>query len=376
MKRLFPLLFACLPLMAAAQESKNDNTDPRYLAGAITYSTDGKVEFTQDIPVPSMTKAQIFRLMQDWAGQRFRPTEKLNSQVVYTDPAAGDIAAAAEEYIVFNSSALSLDRTRIYYQLLMHIDEGSCRLTMTRIRYWYDENRDGGQRYTAEEWIGDDMALNKKKTKLAPICGKFRKGTIQLKDNLFQSASVALGQQLLNLAANQGTPAAPVSATPVSPVPAASAAAPTTVPAAVLTPATPLPSAATGELKEVTVGQLPAHLEETAANGRMTLTAANGEEIDLKADSWGGFGKLFNKEVAYLLLDQSRIAATALMEQSDSYKISFYPAGQAQPAIVVECKKSVAQKMSAADLESLHVPADPQKQYTMYMGEVQRALMR
>lgn len=56
-------------------------------------------------------------------------------------------------------------------------------MTMTRIRYWYDENRDGGEKYTAEEWITDDMALNKKKTKLAPICGKFRRETIDLKDD-------------------------------------------------------------------------------------------------------------------------------------------------------------------------------------------------
>ena len=24
---------------------------------------------------------------------------------------------------------------------------------MTRIRYWYDEARDGGEKYSAEEWI-------------------------------------------------------------------------------------------------------------------------------------------------------------------------------------------------------------------------------
>ena len=42
-------------------------------------------------------------------------------------------------------------------------------------RFKEKENRDGGERYSAEEWITDDMALNKKKTKLAPICGKFRR---------------------------------------------------------------------------------------------------------------------------------------------------------------------------------------------------------
>ena len=266
---------------------------------------------------------------------------------------------------MFNSSALSLDRTRIYYQLLLHADEGTCRLTMTRIRYWYDENRDGGQRYTAEEWIGDDMALNKKKTKLAPICGKFRKGTIQLKDELFQSATVALGQQLLN---QSGV------AAPAQPAPAPNTAVPQTVPTVPLTPSTPLN--ATTELQETAIDRLPANLNEVAASGRLTLTAANGEEIDLKADSWGGFGQLFNKNVAYLLLAQNRIAANALLEQSDSYKISFYTAGQTQPSIVIECKKSMSQKMTADDLKALNVQTDNAQTYTMYMGEVNRTLMR
>ena len=69
---------------------------------------------------------------------------------------------------------------------------------MTRIRYWYDEARDGGEKYSAEEWIVDDMALNKSKTKLAPICGKFRRETIDLKDTLFKSIQDTLGNKVLN----------------------------------------------------------------------------------------------------------------------------------------------------------------------------------
>ena len=375
MKRLFPLLFACLPLMATAQDEKDDNTDPRYLTGAVTYSTDGKVEFTHEIKAPSLPKDQLFTLLKDWAEKRFQPNGKTVSKVVYANAAEGDIAVAAEEYIVFNSSALSLDRTRIYYQLLLHADNGTCRLTMTRIRYWYDENRDGGQRYTAEEWIGDDMALNKKKTKLAPICGKFRKGTVNLKDNLFQSAATALGQQLLS---QQNTPQATAPAAVSTPAAAAPATvvtpATTTVPALPLQQVTPLN--ASTELQEVSLAQLPASLGETAANGRMTLTADNGEEIDLKADNWGGFGQLFNKNVAYLLLAQSRIAANALLAQSDTYKISFYTAGHTQPSVVVECKKAMSQKMTADDLKSLNVQTDSTQTYTMYMGEVSRTLMR
>ena len=221
-------------------------------------------------------------------------------------------------------------------------------MTMTRIRYWYDENRDGGEKYTAEEWITDDMALNKKKTKLAPICGKFRRETIDLKDQLFQSATDALGQKVL---ANETAPAV--------------------VPAIPLTPAITL----TGELKEVPVAQFSDNWNSQLQNGRITLTA-NDEEIEIKAENWGGFGKLFNKNVAYLLIAQDRIALSALMEQCSEYKISFYAQGASQPTAVIECKKSMNQKMTAEDLKSLNIKADSNKSYTMYTGEITRTQLR
>ena len=67
---------------------------------------------------------------------------------------------------------------------------------------------------------------------------------------------------------------------------------------------------------------------------------------------------MFNKNVAYLLIDQSRIAATALMEQSDTYKVSFYTSNNTQASVVIECKKAMAQKMTADDLKSLNQNVD------------------
>lgn len=351
MKKLLFILLMCLPIAGMAKDKK-DNTDPKYLAGAVT-TIDGKVAFTNEINAPGLSKTDIFNQMLEWAKGRFKPDGKLYSQVSYSNKEEGTIAASAEEYMVFSSTALSLDRTRIYYQLLITTEDGKCKMLMTRIRYWYDEARDGGQKYTAEEWINDDMALNKKKTKLAPICGKFRRETIDLKDELFQSASAALGQKLLN-----NTPTTAQS-----------------VPMQTLQPATPVINAS-AELKEVSLEQLPANLNEIAAKGRITLTAANGEEIDIKAENWSGFGKMFNKNVSYLLIDQSRIAATALMEQSDTYKISFYTDNNTKASVVVECKKAMSQKMTADDLKSLNQNVDASKQYTMYIGEVTKTWMR
>ena len=342
MKKLLLILLICLPLTGMAKDKK-DNSDPKYLAGAVTL-TDGKVTFSKEIKAPGLSQDAIFNQLLEWAQERFKPDGKLNSFVAYTNKDKGEIAVQAEEYVVFSSSALSLK-------------EGICDLEMTRIRYWYDEARDGGERYTAEEWITDDMALNKKQTKLAPICGKFRRETIDLKDQLFQQVADALGQKLLT--AN---------------VPAAQA----QQPASAVIPQQPVQTipASTGELKEVSIEQLPSNLNELAAQGRITLTAENGETIDIKAENWSGFGKMFTKNVAYILFDQSRIAATALMEQSNTYTVSFYLNASTQPAIVITCKKAMAQKMTAEELKSLNQTVDASKQYTMYIGEITKTEMR
>lgn len=348
MKKLLFMIALCLPLWGAAKEKKN-NSDPKYLSGAITLA-DGKVTFTQEIKTSGLSKDKLYDLMLGWAQKRFAPNNGMHSQVAYTNKEKGDIAATAEEYMVFSSSAISLDRTRVYYQFLINVQDNLCRLTMTRIRYWYEENRDGGERYTAEEWITDDMALNKKKTKLSPICGKFRRETIELKEDLFESAASALGKQLLNSNTETSVPMTP------------------------LVPAQPVLNTS-NELKEITFEQLPSNFNELVTNGRITITAGE-EEVDIKAENWGGFGKLFNKNVTYTLIDQARIAVSTLMKQSNMYKISLYTAGSSQPSIVIECKKSMEQNMSAEELKSLNQSVDTSKHYTMYIGEITHILMR
>ena len=382
MKKIFCILFALLPLLAVAKDDKkDDNMNPKYLAGAVTM-TDGKVVFSQEVQVPSLSKDVIYSKLLNWADKRFQPKDKLHSKVVYKNQPEGQISAAGEEYLVFSSSAFSLDRTRIYYQFSILAYEGSFKLIMERIRYWYDENREGGERYKAEEWITDDMALNKKKTKLGPICGKFRRETINLKDELFQSAISAVST--VSLAENPqpqtnstvqtvttNTTTATVNQTGSTPVQT------TVTKTTVQTiPATPVQATAMKkELAEISLNQLPANLNEIAASGRMTITAGE-EEIEVKPETWGGFGKLLNKDVAYTLIDKSRMAVSLIMEHSDTYKISFYPAGSAEPVVVIDCKKSMKQDLTSEELKSLNQQIDTNKKYAMYIGVITRCMMR
>ena len=167
MKNIITLLFLYLPFLVNAQ------TDAKYLEGAITLKN-GKVTFSTEMVTPAMTKEQIYETILDWANKRFQPTEKMNARILFQNPEEGSIAIGGEEYLVFSNSALALDRTRIYYQMKVLCENGKSNIEMTRIRYWYDEARNGGEKYEAEEWIIDEWGLNKSKTKLAPICGKFR----------------------------------------------------------------------------------------------------------------------------------------------------------------------------------------------------------
>ena len=359
MKKIICILLAMLPLLVFANDIKNNKDDkynPKYLAGAVTVNQEGKVVFSKEIRVPHKSKETLYKDLLAWSKERFQMKDGMHSRVIYTDPEKGIIASTAEEYIVFYSTAIALDRTRIYYQFTIYLEEGKCKMEMSKIHYLYDENRDGGERYTAEEWIVDKTALNKKKTKLAPISGKFRRETVDLKDALFASVIDAVTRGDINKIIETST---------------AKSSEVETIPAIPLQPAKTVKK----DLSETNLAQLPANLSDIAASGRITITAGE-EEIDIKAESWGGFGKLFNKDVTYTLIDKSRVAASLLMEQSKAYKISFYELGETKPSVVLECKKSMKQELTSDELKSLNSQIDINKQYIMYIGEVTRCMAR
>lgn len=393
MKKLLLMLLLCLPLLASAQ------TEPKYLSGAVTMN-EGKVSFQKEFQAPSLSKQEIYDVLLKWGQQRFQPEDDFHARVLYTNETEGSIAIGGEEYLVFSSTALSLDRTRIYYQLYLECQDGRVNIEMTRIRYWYDENRDGGQHYKAEEWINDKMALNKSQTKLAPICGKFRRETIDLKDELFKQIHDELAKTVLTNTqlANHVQPAAQPTATaqpahpattgekvvviaptpetlqagvagqavvgqavigqavvaaqPIVPAQTANASAQTVVPAARLTPAQPV--------------DRDAHIQ---ASARITLTAS-GEQLSLGKESWGGFGQLFGKEVVFCLLNQNKKLGNLLLDQSETYTVSFYDEGQSEPWLTVHCKKMMKQEVSGEEAKKMNAGSDGSQSYNLYVGEV------
>ena len=78
--------------------------------------------------------------------------------------------------------------------MIAQATDGHLKVTMERIKYAYQINqRDNrGFETTAEEWITDKEALNKRQDKLAKGNGKFRMKTIDRKDNIFRRICPAL----------------------------------------------------------------------------------------------------------------------------------------------------------------------------------------
>ena len=347
MKNIITLLFLYLPFLVNAQ------TDAKYLEGAITLKN-GKVTFSTEMVTPAMTKEQIYETILDWANKRFQPSEKMNARVLFQNPEEGSIAIGGEEYLVFSNSALALDRTRIYYQMKVLCENGKSNIEMTRIRYWYDEARDGGEKYEAEEWIIDEWGLNKSKTKLAPICGKFRKKTIDLKDELFMEIQSVLGNKMIEL----GLKSAPIK--PEAQVQIVQAQ-PISQPVEIMQPE-PTPEK---------INQASDDIETIITqSSRMTITAGNDEQFEISKECWGGFGELFGKKVVFCLIDTQKTMGNLLMTQSENYKISFYQSNNNQPALVINCKKLMAQTINGEEAKKMSSNCIVEKSYNMYVGEI------
>ena len=166
------------------EKQQKPKVDQKYLQGAVPL-VDGKVVFSKHIDAKGKTATEIYNIVRDYMEKMTRESNQLPSSKLITEDAAdGIVAGAYEEWLVFKKNAISLDRTRFIYALKAECKNGGVDISLSHIRYLYDEAREL-QRYQAESWITDKEAVNKKNTKLLPISGKFRRKTIDRKDFLF-----------------------------------------------------------------------------------------------------------------------------------------------------------------------------------------------
>ena len=358
---LFMLLCICLPATAFADANKDKDDDSKYLAGAVP-EVDGKVVFTKEFSIPGMSQEEIFKRIQAWMEARLKKNAN-TSRVVYTNPEEGQIVGTGDEWIVFSSSALSLDRTKILYQLSVVCAPEKCTMEV--------------EKYTAEEWIVDKYALNKAKTKLVRGLAKWRRKTVDFVDDLTLGAAEALSASTAKKAAEAAEQkeakkeeksvvnSGPIVIAPKAEVEVKTPAETgkvTVIPATPLTPATPATSGTVPGYKEVVPDQLPANAIQMGAGKLVLVIGSDAFNMTMMtANAGGSLGKSSGKPVIFSFLSPDQ--PYEQMETAETYTVRFYPANQTEPSVVLECKKMPSQ-----------TPMEGQPR--MYVGEILKAFVK
>lgn len=372
------LTTGCVSLMAQT------NPDTKYLVGAVP-EVNGKVVFSKEYQIPGMSQEEVFDRVANWMEGRLA-LNKNNSRVVLKDKEKGQLVGLSDEWIVFSSTALSLDRTRILYQLFVECQTESCRLEVNKINYIY---REGKERYSAEEWVVDKYALNKDKTKLVRGLAKWRRKTVDLMDNLCLELADALsavrptpealaaaeaaaaeeqkkeeksvatsGTMVINqrnrveMSGGNAAAATNAAANAANTANAAANAAATNAPAAANATAAANTTAAANATSAV-VSNAPAAANAPAATnapaaalnpseGRLVIVIGSDpfNMTMMTANAGGSLGTYQGKQVIFTILSPDQ--PYDQMERAESYEVRFYPNGANQPSLTFRCRKMQA----------------------------------
>lgn len=217
MKKLIVAFLALCPIVGMAQQNVweipdqpkqqvvkkeakkvSPTVDKKYLAGAVP-EVNNEVVFTLDRDVPGMSAdsiySKVYAVISQVVEEGKSPDLQPAGRIAAVNKSEHTIAARLKEWLVFSSNFISLDRTVFNYTLIAQATDGHIHVTLDRISYAYEMDRKDteGLKVKAEEWITDKYALNKKGNKLSRISGKFRRKTIDRKDNIFARIEAALG---------------------------------------------------------------------------------------------------------------------------------------------------------------------------------------
>lgn len=170
-----------------AAKERRMKIDARYAEGAVT-EVEGKVEWQKTIACPGQDADQVYeRTLTALTALTKESRQGAKSRISAVNRKQHIIAAYLDEEMVFSNSAFAKDYTQFRYTLIAECSDAQVTLRLCRISYEYEKERPGGGVFTAEEWISDREALNKTKTNFYRLNGKFRKKTIDRKDELFNN---------------------------------------------------------------------------------------------------------------------------------------------------------------------------------------------
>lgn len=401
------ILFLLLLVITA---SLNAQVDSKYLQGAVP-EVDGKIIFSRTIQVNnSIPDDKIFDLMNTWAQENYASPTNPKQRILLSNAADKTIACRGEKDIIFKSSALSLDKTTMTYQLILQIESGACLATIKNIKYDYYDKGSNKDLYSAEEMISDKAALNGQK--LNRYYDKFRIHTIDSINGIFNSIDVYLNgvqkrEGAAATAVSQVQEAVPVVQTTTAPV----------IPLIPLTASSPVETqsiatstasdATLSGFRHITPDKIPGNIIKLLSDATL-ITSGSGENVNVMTASWGGLGVFWEKPVAFTFLGAQRYSITT-MDKGDTYTISFYtetykdaiqycgstsgrnedkikgsgltpiktPSGAtafAEAWMILECKKMIAQPLSQDAITDRTSDAakkwNGKELHKMYIGEI------
>ena len=194
MKKALLTILGLLVTLFSFAAKVQDEINPKYGKGAVPEDENGRVVFTQTFKTPQgVTDDNCYEILLNWAKGRFAQPYAQAGRILNEDAQTRRFIFHVDQMIVFKSTALVGDESKISYNFSVAVKDGEFTLTMTDIKYRYEEGREGGGKiFPAEDWITDKEAYNRKGTKFLKSTGKFRIKTIDLKDLLFQKAQDAV----------------------------------------------------------------------------------------------------------------------------------------------------------------------------------------
>lgn len=172
--------------------SENDNTsikskDWEYIQKDAIQEKDGKVVFSLDIDLQSKNAEEIYEKTYAFLDKLAQEERQIASGIALFNKNEHVIAAKYSEWMEFTKTFIMLDRAEFNYTIIARCTDNHLSVTLERISYEYEKDRPGGFTKPAEEVITDKYAVNKKKTKLLPMTAKFRRKTIDRKNQIFNN---------------------------------------------------------------------------------------------------------------------------------------------------------------------------------------------
>lgn len=164
-------------LTKSEKEALKLEAERPYLKGAVP-EIDGKVVYHVDINVPGKTAQEIYDLTFNTMNElTTRPEQHPSSKVALVNRDEKKLIAKYDEWMVFTSKLLELDRAKFSYVIEAECKEGVLTLDIQRLHYVYGEGKDC-MNVSAEELIVDKVMLSKDGTKLNKYNSKFRRKTV------------------------------------------------------------------------------------------------------------------------------------------------------------------------------------------------------